>query len=98
MIKDTNKDLVKYSETDFLFSFIKETDSFCIWKASSKDINVKEFSENVLKITGYSDKELLDLPGGFYSLILSDDLARINKLNKNNIIIRWMRIILLFTG
>ena len=80
MIKDTNKDLFKNSKTDFLFSFIKEIDFFCIWKASGKDISVKEFSENILKITGYSDKELLELPDGFYSLIVSDDFLRINKL------------------
>src|ERR1035437_8509917 len=80
MIKDTNKDLLKNSKTDFLFSFIKEIDSFCLWKASGKDINSKEFSENILKITGYSDKELLEFPDGFYSLIVSDDLSRIKKL------------------
>jgi PAS domain S-box-containing protein len=34
----------------------------------------------VLKITGYSCKELLDLSGGFYSLIVSDDHMRIQKL------------------
>jgi PAS domain S-box-containing protein len=80
MIEDANKDLLKNSKTDFLFSFIKEIDSFCLWKASSKNINVKEFSENILKITGYSDKELLELPDGFYSLIVSDDFLRIKKL------------------
>ena len=80
MIKDTNKDLLKNLKTDFLFSFIKEIDSFCLWKASGKDINSKEFSENILKITGYSDKELLEFPDGFYSLIVSDDFSRIKKL------------------
>jgi len=80
MIKDTNKDLLKHSKTDLLFSFIRETDSFCLWKASGNDIDSKEYSENFLKITGYTDKELLNLPGGFYSLIVSDDLLNQKKL------------------
>ena len=80
MIKDTNKDFPKNSETDFLYSFIKQYDSFCLWKTSGKNIDDKEFSENVLKITGYSDRELLELPGGFCSLIVADDITRIKKL------------------
>jgi PAS domain S-box-containing protein len=80
MIKDTNKDLSKNSEIDFLYSFIKKHDSFCLWKASGENIDHKEFSENVLNFTGYSDKELLDLPDGFCSLIVADDITRIKKL------------------
>jgi PAS domain S-box-containing protein len=80
MIKDSNKDLSINSEMDLLFPFIKETDSICIWKSSAKDFNKKEFSESVLKITGYSAIEFINLPGGFYSLILPDDIAKIEKL------------------
>jgi two-component system, sensor histidine kinase and response regulator len=80
MLKDTNKDMLKNSETDIQFSFINKDDSICIWKAPGRNIDSKEYSENILKITSYSGKELLDLPGGFYSLIVSDDLARIKKL------------------
>ena len=80
MLKNTNNGLSANSETDFLYSFINKYDSFCIWKASGKNIDSKEFSENIVRITGYSNKELLDLPGGFYSLIVSDDLMKIKKL------------------
>jgi PAS domain S-box-containing protein len=80
MLKDTNNELLKNSETDILFSFINKYDSICIWKAPGKNIESKEFSENILKITSYSNKELLDLPGGIYSLIVSDDLIWIKKL------------------
>ena len=83
MIKDTNNDLLKNPGMDFLFAFIKETDSFCLWNASAQNVDVKEFSENILKISGYSGKDLLDLPGGFYSLIHSEDSERINKLYIN---------------
>ena len=83
MIKDTNNDTSKNSETDFLFSFIKKYEFFCIWKASGKNIHDKEFSENVIKITGYSNKELFDFPDGFYSLIITDDISRTNKLHNN---------------
>ena len=79
MIKGTNKDLSINSMTDLLYSFINKHNSFCLWKASGKNIDNKEFSENVLSFAGYSNKELLDLPGGFYSLIVSDDLARVKK-------------------
>jgi PAS domain S-box-containing protein len=79
MLKNANKDLSINSDTDLLYSFINKYDSFCIWKASGKNIDGKEFSENILKITGYSSEELLDLPGGFYSLIVPDDLIMIKK-------------------
>ena len=80
MAKNINKNLLKNSEIDFLFSIIKEHDYLCLWKASGDNIDHKEFSDNVLNLTGYSEKELLNLPGGFYSLIVEDDVARIKKL------------------
>ena len=80
MIEDTNKNFSTNSENDILYSFINRYESFCIWNASGKNIDDKEFSENILKISGYSNKELLDLPGGFYSLIVVDDITKIKKL------------------
>jgi len=80
MIKDTNKDLSKNSEIDYLHSFINQYESFCLWKTSGANIADKEFSENILIISGYSNKEISDLPDGFYSLIINEDLIRIKKL------------------
>ncbi|MDR3611589.1 MAG: ATP-binding protein [Ignavibacteriaceae bacterium] len=82
MIKDTNKGALNNLEADFLSSFIKKTDSLSIWKASVKDINIKEFSENILKITGYSSKDILNISDGFYALIHPDDLLKIKKSYK----------------
>lgn len=79
MIKDTNKDSTINSYTD-LFSFIRESDSICFWKSLSKDFYKKDFSENILKITGYSAKEILDLPGGYYSLVPLEDFKSIEKI------------------
>ena len=83
MIKDNSKDLSQNQETDFLDSFIKESNSICIWKTTGNNLDKREFSENVIKITGYSCKELLDLPGGYNSLIVSDDYSKINQLYNN---------------
>jgi PAS domain S-box-containing protein len=83
MIKDNSKDLQKNPESDLLYTFIKNNDSICTWKTMGKNLDNREFSENILKITGYSSKELLNHPGGYTSLIVSDDYIRIQPLYKN---------------
>ena len=39
-----------------------------------------EFSESVKNVTGYSSSELRELPGGFNSLIIADDAAKVKKI------------------
>ena len=64
---------------NFLSSFIKNSDSFCFWKAAGNDLLSKEFSKSILNITGYSSAEILDLPDGLFSLIHSDDLSNVKE-------------------
>jgi two-component system, sensor histidine kinase and response regulator len=86
MVKDSSKDSLNNLEGDFLSSFLKDSDSFCIWKSLVKEPDIKEFSENVYKITGYSAKELTTLVGGIYSLIHPDDLNNVKKIHKKFLI------------
>lgn len=79
MMEVSNKDSIINSESD-LFSFIKESETICVWKSLSKDFTKKVFSENILKITGYSFNELLDKADGFYSLVSPEDFTIISKI------------------
>ena len=81
MAIDSNND----PESNTLIQFepySKDNETICLWKARLKEPDLKEFSENVNRITGYSCEEMRDIPGGFYSLIHSEDLSRIKKLHK----------------
>jgi PAS domain S-box-containing protein len=79
MIKDSNKNLTGNFDVGFLSSFIQNSDSFCLWKASGNDILSKEFSKSILNITGYSSAEILDLPDGLFSLVHSDDISNVKE-------------------
>jgi PAS domain S-box-containing protein len=83
MIEDKNKDLPRNPEIEFLYSFINKNECICTWRTTCKNLDKRDFSGNVLKITGYSCKELLDLPGGYNSLIISEDYVRMQTIYDN---------------
>jgi PAS domain S-box-containing protein len=78
MAKETNTK----SRNNFLASiepYCRDNETICFWRAFPKDPEIKEFSENIIKITGYTNDEIDNIPGGFYSLIHSEDVTRVKK-------------------
>jgi len=59
--------------------YCRDNETICFWKAYPNDPAIKEFSENIVRITGYSNEEINNIPGGFYSLIHSEDLSHVKK-------------------
>jgi len=59
--------------------YCRDNETICFWKAYPNDPAIKEFSENIVRITGYSNEEINNIPGGFYSLIHTEDLSHVKK-------------------
>jgi signal transduction histidine kinase len=82
MVNDTNN-ILKNNNLTSVEPYCRENETICFWTACIKNPDVKEFSENVIRITGYSNDEINNIPGGFYSLIHSEDLTHIKKLHND---------------
>src|ERR1035437_1662904 len=82
MVNDTNN-ILKNNNLTSVEPYCRENETICFWTACIKNPDVKEFSENAIRITGYSNDEINNIPGGFYSLIHSEDLTHIKKLHND---------------
>jgi signal transduction histidine kinase len=79
MIKNTKSDLLKNPEMSSLPDFIIENESVFIWKSNGRNIESREYSENIVRLTGYTSKELAAFPDGLYSLMYPAELDKVKK-------------------
>ncbi len=80
--KDTDTNLLK-NNLGTIDPYCMDNETFCFWRSRPHETDVKDFSENIIRITGYSNDEINNIPGGFYTLIHSEDITRIKKLHSD---------------